>query len=88
VGERHQFVVIPNDLDFSAILPASAGAAPSVIRIRTQDLLSDNAVSIVADALASHREDIEQAALLSPGDRGALRRSVAGRGCGSRAADE
>jgi predicted nuclease of predicted toxin-antitoxin system len=49
-ANEHQFVVITNDLDFSAILAASAGAAPSVVQIRTQDLLSDGAVSIVANA--------------------------------------
>ena len=38
---EHQFVVLTNDLDFSAILAASAGTTPSVVQIRTQDLLSD-----------------------------------------------
>ena len=47
-ANEHRFVVITNDLDFSAILAASAGATPSVVQIRTQDLLSDTAVSIVA----------------------------------------
>jgi predicted nuclease of predicted toxin-antitoxin system len=64
-ANEHHFVVITNDLDFSAILAASAGAAPSVVQIRTQDLLSDEAVSIVAKAIEAHREDIERGALLS-----------------------
>jgi predicted nuclease of predicted toxin-antitoxin system len=64
-AHEHHFVVITNDLDFSAILAASAGAAPSVVQIRTQDLLSNEAVSIVAKALEAHREDIERGALLS-----------------------
>ena len=42
------FVVITNDLDFSAILAAGAVDGPSVVQIRTQDLLSDVAVTIVA----------------------------------------
>jgi predicted nuclease of predicted toxin-antitoxin system len=61
----HEFVLITNDLDFSAILAASAGVSPSVVQIRTQDLLSDAAVSIVAKAIQAHREDIERGALLS-----------------------
>lgn len=61
----HKFVLITNDLDFSAILAASAGGSPSVVQIRTQDLLSDEAVSIVAKALEVHREDIKRGALLS-----------------------
>jgi hypothetical protein len=35
------------------------------VQIRTQDLLSDEAVSIVAKALEVHREDIERGALVS-----------------------
>ena len=64
-ANEHGFVIVTNDLDFSAILAASAGATPSVLQIRTQDLLSDEAVGIVAKALDAHREDIERGALLS-----------------------
>jgi predicted nuclease of predicted toxin-antitoxin system len=64
-AKEHHFVVITNDLDFSAILAASAGATPSVVQIRTQDPLADAAVSIVARALEAHREDIDRGALLS-----------------------
>ena len=64
-ANEHRFVLITNDLDFSAILAASAGGSPSVVQIRTQDLLSDEAVSIVAKALEVHREDIKRGALLS-----------------------
>jgi predicted nuclease of predicted toxin-antitoxin system len=53
LGTRTQFVVITNDLDFSAILAATSGQAPSVVQIRTQDLLSDAAVSIVATAIST-----------------------------------
>ena len=64
-ANEHGFVVITNDLDFSAILAASAGATPSVVQIRSHDLLSDEAVSVVAKAVQAHREDIERGALLS-----------------------
>jgi predicted nuclease of predicted toxin-antitoxin system len=56
-AREHDFVLITNDLDFSAILAASAGASPSVVQIRTQDLLSDEAVSTVVKALEAHREE-------------------------------
>jgi predicted nuclease of predicted toxin-antitoxin system len=42
-ANEHGFVVITNDLDFSAILAASARPTPSVVQLRTQDLLSDEA---------------------------------------------
>ncbi len=69
-ANEHAFVVITNDLDFSAILAASAGVTPSVVQIRTQDLLSHGVVSIVANALDAHREDIERGALLSIDEAG------------------
>jgi predicted nuclease of predicted toxin-antitoxin system len=64
-AHAHHFVVITNDLDFSAILAAGGGASPSVVQLRTQDLLSDEAVGIAARAIEAHREDIERGALLS-----------------------
>jgi predicted nuclease of predicted toxin-antitoxin system len=64
-ASEHDFVIITNDLDFSSILAASAGATPSVVQIRTQDLLSEAVVSLVATALEAHRDDIERGALLS-----------------------
>ena len=67
---QHKCVLITNDLDFSAILAASGGASSSVVQIRTQDLLSDRVVSIVANALDAHREDVERGALLSIDEAG------------------
>jgi predicted nuclease of predicted toxin-antitoxin system len=69
-ANEHGFIIVTNDLDFSAILAASAGATPSVVQIRTQDLFSDETVSIVAKALDAHREDIERGALLSIDEAG------------------
>lgn len=64
-AKEHGFVVITNDLDFSAILAASASATPSVVQIRTQDLLSDEVVSTVVHAIEAHRGHIQRGALLS-----------------------
>ena len=64
-ARQHNLVVLTNDLDFSAILAAGGIDGPSVVQIRTQDLLSDGAVSIVATALEAHQEDLERGALLS-----------------------
>jgi len=69
-ANEHGFVLITNDLDFSAILAASAGTSPSVVQLRTQDLLSEGAVRIVARALEARREDLEGGALLSINERG------------------
>ena len=69
-ANEHEFVLITNDLDFSAILAAGAVTGPSVIQLRTQDLLSDAAVSIVVNALEAHQEAIERGALLSIDEAG------------------
>ena len=64
-AREHQFVVITKDLDFSAILAATSGRTPSVVQVRTQDLLSDATVRIVATALGTFRTKIEAGSLLS-----------------------
>jgi predicted nuclease of predicted toxin-antitoxin system len=69
-AHRHNLVLITNDLDFSAILAAGAADGPSVMQIRSQDLLSDVVVGTVAKALDAHREDIERGALLSIDEAG------------------
>ena len=70
-ANEHHLVVITNDLDFSAILAAGGAVdGPSVVQMRSQDLLSDVIVSIVAKALDAHREDIERGALLSIDEAG------------------
>ena len=40
-AHQHGSVLVTNDLDFSAILAAGVAEGPSVVQIRTQDLLSD-----------------------------------------------
>lgn len=64
-AREHQFVVVTNDLDFSAILAATSGRTPSVVQVRTQDLLSDATVRIVATAIGTFRTEIEAGSLLS-----------------------
>jgi predicted nuclease of predicted toxin-antitoxin system len=64
-AHEHDFVVVTNDLDFSAILAAGAVDGPSVVQIRAQDLLSEGTISTVAKALEGHRDDVERGALLS-----------------------
>ena len=64
-GERAQVRLSPTIWTSRPILAASAGGSPSVVQIRTQDLLSDDAVSFVAKAIEAHREDINRGALLS-----------------------
>lgn len=64
------FVVLTHDLDFSAILAAGGDEAPSVVQLRTQDLLSAGVVDSVAAALAAHADDILSGALISINETG------------------
>jgi predicted nuclease of predicted toxin-antitoxin system len=65
LAREQEFVLITNDLDFSAILAATSNQYPSVVQVRTQDLLSDAAVRLVATAIGSFRTEIEAGSLLS-----------------------
>jgi predicted nuclease of predicted toxin-antitoxin system len=62
--------VITNDLDFSAILAATSGQAPSVVQVRTQDLLAEATVSVVATAIEAFHTEIDGGALLSINEAG------------------
>lgn len=79
-AKEHQFIVVTNDLDFSAILAAGGGATPSVVQVRNHDLLSDAVVGIVAEALKGHQQDIDRGALLSIDESGTRVRMLPLRG--------
>ena len=65
------FVLLTHDLDFSAILAATSEAAPSVVQLRMQDLLSERALETIVTAVNAHAEDIELGALMSIDETGA-----------------
>ncbi|MGH9200180.1 MAG: DUF5615 family PIN-like protein [Vicinamibacterales bacterium] len=69
-AREQAFVLVTNDLDFSAILAATSEQAPSVVQLRAQDLLSDSAVAAVARALTVHTDDLSRGALLSINESG------------------
>ena len=52
------FVVFTNDLDFATILALAHVAGPSVIQMRTQDVLPDTAGARVAGAIQQHEADL------------------------------
>jgi predicted nuclease of predicted toxin-antitoxin system len=71
------FVVITHDLDFSALLASTEAAGPSVLQVRTQDVLPDSIGSEVVRVLRDHR------AALDPGSRSAWISAAARRRCAS-----
>jgi predicted nuclease of predicted toxin-antitoxin system len=58
-------IVFTHDLDFGAILAATGADAPSVLQLRTQDILPAAAEKIVADALRQFAGDLEAGALIT-----------------------
>jgi len=71
------FVLLTHDLDFSAILAATSEAAPSVVQLRMQDLLSERALEAIVTAVNAHAKDIELGALMSIDESGARVRILA-----------
>lgn len=63
-------VVFTNDLDFSALLAITRGAGPSVLQIRTQDLLPAAVGGTVVRVLAEHRAALLEGAILTVDERG------------------
>lgn len=59
------YTVFTNDLDFGAILAASAAPSPSVIQVRATDLTPTRLGSLVQNALAQYRELLEAGALIT-----------------------
>jgi len=64
-AQFHDYVVFTHDLDFGAILAASGANAPSVIQVRTQDVLPERIGATIVTALREHAGALESGALLS-----------------------
>jgi Protein of unknown function (DUF433) len=59
-GER-----LTHDLDFSAILASTEAAGPSVLQVRTLDVLPDAIGPVVVRVLRDHSEALAQGAIVS-----------------------
>jgi len=57
-------VVLTHDLDFGAILAATAASGPSVLQLRAQDVLPSAMERYVLEALRAHEHELEAGALL------------------------
>ncbi|MBM3756863.1 MAG: hypothetical protein FJW38_23125 [Acidobacteria bacterium] len=70
----HGHVLMTHDLDFGAMIAASGLAGPSVLQIRTQDVLPDAAGGLVMNAIAAFGGELERGALVTiTKDRGRVR---------------
>jgi predicted nuclease of predicted toxin-antitoxin system len=67
-------VVFTHDLDFGIILAVTRAAGPSVIQIRTQDVLPDRQGKLLIAALRKYEAMLDAGALISLDERGARAR--------------
>jgi predicted nuclease of predicted toxin-antitoxin system len=74
------WVLLTNDLDFSAILASTGDDSPSVVQLRRQDLMSEAAVNSVVAAATAYSREIGRGALLSVDESGARVRLLPLRG--------
>jgi len=59
------YVVFTHDLDFSALLAATEATGPSVIQVRTQDVLPDAIGGDILRVLRAHAAALEEGAIVS-----------------------
>lgn len=59
------FVIFTHDLDFGTLLAASGVRSPSVIQVRTQDVLPHSLGPVVLRALEAVRPHLEQGAIVT-----------------------
>jgi predicted nuclease of predicted toxin-antitoxin system len=65
----NNYIVVTHDLDFSAILAATQGVAPSVVQIRAEDVSPDVIGTKIARALHQMESELKTGALLSIDDK-------------------
>jgi len=58
-------IVFTHDLDFSGLLAATQGEGPSVIQVRTQNVLPEGIGTLVITALKKYQHELEQGAIIT-----------------------
>lgn len=64
-ARENQFIVFTHDLDFSAMLAATQAESPSVIQMRTQDVLSDTMTAKLIGVVKKYEADLNTGALIT-----------------------
>lgn len=64
-ARANSYVVFTHDLDFGALLAAAKTASPSVIQVRTQDVLPAKLAHLVITALRQFTSDLDSGALVT-----------------------
>jgi predicted nuclease of predicted toxin-antitoxin system len=64
-AREHGHIVFPHDLDFAAILATTKADGPSVLQMRTQDVLPSAAGEDILRVLKDHQEVLEHGAIVT-----------------------
>lgn len=58
------YIVFTHDLDFGTMLALTQAESPSVVQVRTQNILPSHLAVLVISVLQSNQESLEQGALI------------------------
>jgi predicted nuclease of predicted toxin-antitoxin system len=64
-ARKNGYIVFTHDLDFSALLAATHGEGPSVIQVRTQNILPEAIGDLVIYSLKQFRDELEKGAIIT-----------------------
>jgi len=64
-AREHSHVVFTHDLDFSAVLALTRSDGPSVVQVRSHDVLPEHLGAIVVAAIREYESPLEQGAIVT-----------------------
>jgi predicted nuclease of predicted toxin-antitoxin system len=64
-ARENGFIVFTHDLDFGALLAASRAAGPSVIQVRTQQIVPEAIGSLILNAIKQYEKELSEGALIT-----------------------
>ena len=64
-AKEHGYTVFTHDLDFGALLAATRARSPSVIQIRTQNVVPEGIGDLVVNAIRQFAEELQRGALIT-----------------------
>lgn len=64
-AKRNEYTVLTHDLDFSALLASTQASKPSVVQLRTDDVLPGSQSALVVRALRRFESELKEGAILS-----------------------
>lgn len=64
-ARQNNFIVFTHDLDFGRLLALSQAGRPSVVQLRTHQVLPELVGPLVVDAIRQFQDDLQNGALMS-----------------------